>query len=130
MSPLRPFACQMGFYVLTAALKSGWPVSFPWYPVQPPASYAMYGASRRVVMGPETHEECMHNQCTAIWQPTFCMQYSPKFAQQACNPDPRSLVGSRDPGPALQRAVCRGPSHWPAGYYELPVIISLRAIAA
>jgi hypothetical protein len=35
----------------------------------------------RVVMVPETHEECVRNQSTAIWQPTFCLQYSPKFAQ-------------------------------------------------
>jgi hypothetical protein len=27
MSPLLPFACQMGFYVLTAA-QSGWPDCF------------------------------------------------------------------------------------------------------
>jgi hypothetical protein len=35
----------------------------------------------RSVMGPDTHEQCLHNQRTAIWQPTCCMQYSLKFAQ-------------------------------------------------
>jgi hypothetical protein len=46
--------------------------------------YMTIACEWRVVMGPETHEECVHNQRTAIWQPTFCLQYSPKFAQQAC----------------------------------------------
>jgi hypothetical protein len=46
--------------------------------------YMTIACEWRVVMGPETHEECVRNQRTAIWQPTFCMQYSPKFAQQAC----------------------------------------------
>jgi hypothetical protein len=51
----------------------------------------------------------------------FLHAVEPVHNRHACTPDPRSLVGSRDPGPALQRAVCRGPSHWPAGY-KLPGI--------
>jgi hypothetical protein len=46
--------------------------------------YMTIACEWRVVMGPETHKESVRNQRTAIWQPTFCMQYSPKFAQQAC----------------------------------------------
>jgi hypothetical protein len=46
--------------------------------------YMTIACEWRVVMGPETHEECVHSQRTAIWQPTFYMQYSPKFAEQAC----------------------------------------------
>jgi hypothetical protein len=75
----------------------------------------------RVVMGPETHEECVQNQRTAIWQPT--RSYALHAVQpemhnrHACNlqPDPRSLVGSRDPGPALVAGVqvsCRQPTSY------------------
>jgi hypothetical protein len=46
--------------------------------------YMTIACELRVVMGPQTQEECAHNQRTAIWQPTFCVQNSPKVAQQAC----------------------------------------------
>jgi hypothetical protein len=67
--------------------------------------YMTIACEWRLVKGPEPHEECLHNQRTAIWQ-TFSMQYSPKFAQQAClQTSARRLVGSRDPGPALVAGV-------------------------
>jgi hypothetical protein len=31
--------------------------------------YMTIACEWRVAMGPETHEECVHNQRTAIWQP-------------------------------------------------------------
>jgi hypothetical protein len=46
--------------------------------------YMTIACEWRVVMGPETNEECVRSQPGAIWQRTFCMQYSPKFAQQTC----------------------------------------------
>jgi hypothetical protein len=90
--------------------------------------YMTIACEWRVVMGPETHEECTTNAQQSGSLRSACSTARSLHNGHACKlqPDPRSLVGSRDPGPALQRAVCRGPSHSPAGY-KLPVIpINLR----
>jgi hypothetical protein len=41
-----------------------------------PCLYLTIACEWRVVMGPETQGEFVHNKRTALWQPTFCMQYS------------------------------------------------------